>query len=51
MELKLYFLQIMKRIREINLFISNPENYKDLNNPFIRVLPRTYVWFDNEKTK
>lgn len=50
MELKIYFLQILKKIRKINLFISDPENYKDINNPFIHVLPRTYIWFENDKS-
>lgn len=50
MELKLYFLEILRRIKKINLFLSNPENYKDLNNPF-RISPRTYIWFDNDDTK
>lgn len=51
MEIKNYFLTIIKRIKRLNIFISNPQNYKDIDNPFIRVLPRTYVWIDNEKIK
>ncbi|MGM9993834.1 MAG: hypothetical protein ACI37R_03785 [Candidatus Avigastranaerophilus sp.] len=51
MNISIYFSQIIKKIQKINLFVSNPENYKDLNNPFIHVLPQTYVWFEKDDTK
>lgn len=44
-----YFTQVKERIKRINSYVSNPLNYKDLNNPFASTLPKTYVWIDEDK--
>ncbi len=44
-----YFKVIKQRINNINSFVSNPLNYKDINNPFLPNLPKTYVWIEDEK--
>lgn len=49
MDIKTYFNEIKKRINKIDSYVSNPINYKDLNNPFASTLPRTYVWIEDEK--
>ena len=47
--LKDYILEIKKRIKRINAFISNPLNYENLNNPFFSTRSRTYVWIEENK--
>ncbi len=49
MNIFIYFNNIMKRINNINSFISNPINHKDINSPFASILPKTYVWIEDEK--
>lgn len=49
MNIQTYFNEIKRRIDRINSYVSNPINYKDLNNPFASTLPRTYVWIEDEK--
>lgn len=44
-----YFADIKQRINQINSFVSNPINYKNINNPFASTLPQTYVWIEEEK--
>ena len=45
-----YFNEIKERVKHINNYVSNPINYKNLNNPFASTLPKTYVWIeDNDK--
>ncbi len=44
-----YFLEVNEKIKKINKYVSNPINYKDLNNPFASTLPKTYVWIDEKK--
>ncbi len=48
MNIKKYFYEIKERIKYINEFISNSNNYRDLNNPFAATLSKTYVWIDEE---
>ncbi len=43
-----YFYEITERIKSINKYLSNPSNYRDLNNPFASTLSKTYVWIDEE---
>ncbi len=49
MKIKTYILEIKKRIKRINAFISNPLNYENLNNPFFSTRSRTYVWIEENK--
>lgn len=49
MKIKSYFREIKDKINRINKYISNPINYRDINNPFISTLPKTYVWIEEEK--
>ncbi len=44
-----YFNEIKNRVNKINSYITNPINYKDLNNPFASTLPKTYVWLDEDE--
>ena len=44
-----YFKDIQKKIDKLNSYVSNPINHKDINNPFASILPKTYVWIDDEK--
>lgn len=48
MNIKLYFTEIKNKINKLNSYVSNPINYKDLNNPFASTLPKTYVWIEDE---
>lgn len=48
MNIKSYFYEIKTRINNINSFVTNPVNYKDLNNPFASTLPKTYVWIEDD---
>jgi hypothetical protein len=49
MNIKLYFEQINQRIKNINKYVENPINYKDINNPFRPKMPKTYVWVEDDK--
>ena len=49
MKIKSYFREIKDKINRINKYISNPINYRDINNPFASTLPKTYVWIEDEK--
>ena len=49
MNIKTYFKEIKNKINKINNYISNPINYKEINNPFASTLPKTYVWIEDEK--
>lgn len=50
MNIKTYFNEIKERIHRINSYVSNPINYKNINNPFASTLPpRTYVWLDEDE--
>lgn len=49
MKIKSYFREIKDKINRINKYISNPINYRDINNPFVSTLPKTYVWIEEEK--
>ena len=51
MKILKYFNEVKERIKRINNYVSNPINYKDLNNPFASTLPKTYVWIDDENKK
>lgn len=51
MNIKIYFKDIKNQINRINKYITNPVNYKDINNPFASTLPRTYVWVEDENKK
>ncbi len=44
-----YFLSITDEINKLNSFINETENCKDLYNPFIDTIPKTYVWIEKEK--
>ena len=44
-----YFKEVKKKINKINNYVTNPINYKDINNPFASTLPKTYVWIEEEK--
>ena len=46
-----YFKEISNKINKINKYVSNPLNYKEINNPFVSTLPKTYVWIDEDKNK
>lgn len=50
MKINEYFITLKNRIDKINEYLSNPENYKDLNNPFSSNKPKTYVWIDEPET-
>ena len=47
MKINNYFITLKYRIDMLNQYLSNPVNYKDLNNPFASTLPKTYVWVEN----
>lgn len=44
-----YLKEIKQRINYINSYVTNPINYKDINNPFASTLPKTYVWIEEDK--
>ena len=46
---RIYLKEIKRRINNINNFVTNPINYKDINNPFASTLPKTYVWIEDDK--
>lgn len=39
-----YFLKIKQRIKKVEKIISEP--ITDINNPFLNIKPKTYVWVD-----
>jgi len=41
-----YFITLRNRIDNIEKYLKNPENYRDINNPFTSRIPKTYVWID-----
>ena len=41
--------RLSKKVNKINNYVSNPINYKDINNPFSSTIPKTYVWIEEEK--
>ncbi len=43
-----YFKEIKKRINKIDSYVTNPINYRDINNPFASTLPKTYVWLEED---
>ena len=47
MKINSYFITLRNRINALDKYLSNPENYKDINNPFASAMPKTYVWTDN----
>lgn len=49
MNIKEYIKEIKERINRVNAYVSNPINYKEINNPFASTLPKTYVWVEEEK--
>ena len=51
MKIQIYLREIKRRINKINNFVTNPINYKDINNPFASTLPKTYVWLEEERKK
>ncbi len=51
MNIKIYLKEIKRRINDINNFVTNPINYKDINNPFASTLPKTYVWIEDDTKK
>ncbi len=44
-----YFKNIQRKINRINSYVSNPMNYKNINNPFASIIPKTYVWIEDDK--
>lgn len=51
MEIKKYISGIKNKIDKINSYITNPVNYKDINNPFSSNMTKTYVWIDEDICK
>lgn len=51
MEIKKYISGIKNKIDKINSYITNPVNYKDINNPFSSSMTKTYVWIDEDICK
>ena len=51
MKIKKYLKEIKDKINKINNYVSNPINYRDINNPFASTLPKTYVWIEEENKK
>lgn len=49
MKISNYFFKIKEKINKINTYISNPNNYKNLNNPFSSSITKTYIWIDETK--
>ena len=48
--MKNYFITLKNRIDKLEKFLYNPQNIKDLYNPFSSAIPKTYVWIDNPET-
>ena len=46
MKINNYFITLKSKIDLLDEYLTNPINYKDLNNPFASTLPKTYVWID-----
>ncbi len=51
MKITNYFITLRSRIDLLNKYLSDPINYKDLNNPFASTLPKTYVWIEEDKAQ
>ncbi len=51
MQITNYFITLKSRVDLLNKYLSNPDNYKDLNNPFASTLPKTYVWIEENSPK
>ncbi len=51
MNIRNYFYEIKERINRINSYVSNPVNYRNINNPFASTLPQTYVWIEEENKR
>lgn len=49
MNIKLYILEILVKIRKLNSYISIVYKNKYKYNPFLINRPKTYVWIDVEK--
>ena len=49
MQINKYFITLKTRIEKLNKYLLNPENYKDINNPFASTLPKTYVWIEKNE--
>lgn len=39
-----YLLKIKRRIKKVEKYITEP--ISDINNPFLNIKPKTYVWID-----
>ena len=48
MNIKKYILKIIKKIKWLEIYIKKPIENKDIVNPFLRRIPKTYVWIDEE---
>ncbi len=42
-----YLFEIKEKINKINLYISNPLNYEKINNPFNTIVPKTFIWLED----
>lgn len=51
MNIQNYFKEIKEKINRINKYVSNPINYRNINNPFISNMPKTYVWIEEDKKR
>ena len=40
--------RLIKRINLINQFITEEQNKRNMSNPFIYNVPKTYIWIDND---
>ena len=49
MKIKSYFKEIKEKINKLNNYISNPFNYKNIDNPFAKT--QTYIWLEKEIKK
>ncbi len=49
MKIKTYFKEIKDKINKLNAYVSNPLNYKNIDNPFAK--PQTYIWLEKENIK
>lgn len=48
MNIKNYIYKIISKILRINEFLSNPLNYRNIENPFYVTKAKTYVWVEEE---
>ncbi len=51
MNINIYFKTIKDKINRIDKYVTNPINFKDINNPFSSTITKTYVWLENDKNK